>query len=179
VFWVVCMGVSGCSSIEPMVEQEPAGTVRSIAIGGFGSSDPDRQRIARHFRRELAVRLRESEAFESILLPPPPDLPADAVLVTGQLTDVSDGSDALRFLIGYGVGASSARARIELRSASGQTLVVFEDSARGVEGSSTLTSWVSSDADEVAALMAEGTADAIVRWSRGEGLEPSILGFRY
>lgn len=169
------LGSSGCSSIDPSSEQAPGGPVREIAVGGFDSSDPDRQRIARHFRRELAARLRDSEAFEAVLLPPPPRLPAGAVLITGRMIDVSDGSDALRFLIGYGLGASSVRAQIELRDAGGQMLARFEDSARARDGSMSMTPWAAgSDADEVTAAMADGTADAIVRWSRGEGLEPSL-----
>jgi hypothetical protein len=170
---LTCMGGS-CSSIDPSAEQPPAGPVREIAVGGFDSSDPDRQRIARHFRRELAARLRDSEAFEAVLLPPPPRLPADAVLVTGRMTDVSDGSDALRFLIGGGLGASSVNARIELQDAAGQTLAVFEDSRHAAQSSLSMTPWAGTDADEVAAAMADGTAEAIIRWSKGEGLEPSL-----
>lgn len=168
------MGSPGCSSIDPSAEQPPSAPVREIAVGGFDSSDPDRQRIARHFRRELALRLRESEAFEAVLIPPPSRLPADAVLVTGRVIDVSDGSDALRFLIGYGVGSSRVRARIELRDASGQMLARFDDSARAQDSPMSMSSSDAGDVDEVAATMADGTADAIVRWSRGEGLEPSL-----
>lgn len=169
------LGLIGCSSIEPSIELRPTAPVRKIAVGGFDSTDPDRLRIARHFRRELAARLRDSDAFEAVLLPPPPSLAADAVLVTGRMIEVSDPSDMLQFFLGgYGPGIGSVRARIKLQDAAGRTLARFDDNAHSGDGSSPVVPWSGSDSDEMTAAMAGGTADAIVRWSRGESLEPSL-----
>ncbi len=127
-----------------------------------------------YFRRKLAARLRDSEAFEAILLPPPSSLATDAVLVTGRMIEVSDPSDALGFFLGSNFWNGRVRARILLEDSMGRTLVEFEDSAQSDEGALPLTPGEERDADAMTAAMAGGTADAIVRWSKGEGLEPSL-----
>ncbi len=104
-------GALGCSfSITPEAVEPPPTKISTVAIGSIEAADPDRQRIVRRFRRALAAGLEDSEAFSRVLSTAPAQLPADAVLVTGRFLEVKDGSEALRFLVGYGVGSPTLRA---------------------------------------------------------------------
>ena len=124
-------GTLGCSfSITPEAVEPPPTKISPVAIGSIETADPDRQRVARRFRRALMAGLEDSEAFSRVLSTVPAQLPEDAVLVTGRFLEVDDGSEALRFLVGAGAGAPSLRARFEISDPTGRVLVSFEEDAR-------------------------------------------------
>lgn len=168
-------GMPGCSfSITPEAVEPPSSKISTVAIGSIDAADPDRQRIARRFRRALAAGLEDSEAFSHVMLPAPAQLPEDAVLVTGRFLEVSDGSEALRFLVGYGTGSPTLRARFEISDPAGRVLASFEEDARSFDGAGYAAHWNPVGTDELADDFAIETAEAIARWSRGEELDLSI-----
>ena len=138
------------------------------------ADDPDRDRIARRFRRALAIALRETKAFSNVISPAPPQLPDDAILITGHFAKVSEGSEMLRFGLGLGLGSPSLRARFEISDSTGRVLAAFEEDARSFEGTGYAAHWNPADIDELADDFAVDTAEAIARWSRGEELALSI-----
>src|SRR5512132_3884064 len=104
------------------------------AIGSIEAADPDRQRIARRFRRALAHGLEDAEPFSRVLPTAPARFPAGAALVTGRFLEVNDGSEALRFLVGAGAGSTTLRARFEMSDPTGRVLASFEEDARSYDG---------------------------------------------
>jgi Domain of unknown function (DUF4410) len=168
-------GALGCShSITPEAVEPPPTKISTVAIGLIEAADPDRQRIARRFRRALKAGLEDSEAFSRVLPTAPAQLPADAVLVTGRFLEVNDGSEALRFLVGYGLGSPTLRARFEISDPAGRVLASFEENARSFDGTGYGAHWNPIEMEDLAEDFAVETAEAIARWSRGEELDLSI-----
>jgi Domain of unknown function (DUF4410) len=168
-------GALGCShSITPEAAEPPPTKISTVAIGLIEAADPDRQRIARRFRRALTAVLEDSEAFSRVLPTAPAQLPADAVLVTGRFLEVNDGSEVLRFLIGYGLGSPTLRAHFEISDPAGRVLASFEENARSFDGAGYAAHWNPIEMEDLAEDFAVETAEAIARWSRGEELDLSI-----
>lgn len=168
-------GTLGCSfSITPEAVEPPPTKISAVAIGSIETADPDRQRVARRFRRSLMAGLEDSEAFSRVLSTVPAQLPEDAVLVTGRFLEVDDGSEALRFLVGAGAGAPSLRARFEISDPTGRVLVSFEEDAQSFDGTGYAAHWNPAGVDDLADDFAVETAEAIARWRRGEELDLSI-----
>ena len=84
------------------------------------------------------------------------------------------GSEALRFLAGYGVGSPTLRARFEISDPAGRVLASFEEDARSFDGTGYAAHWNPIEMEDLADDFAVETAEAIARWSRGEELDLSI-----
>lgn len=172
---VLSGGVAGCTfSIDTKTTEPAPADISIVAIGGIQAEDPDRDRIARRFRRTLGSALQETEAFGNVLSVAPTRLPADAVLITGYFDRISEGSEVLRFGLGLGAGSPSLRARFEISDSTGRVLAAFEEDARSFEGTGYAAHWNPADLDELADDFAVDTAEAIARWRRGEELALSI-----
>jgi hypothetical protein len=85
---------------------------------------------------------------------------------------VNDGSEAVRFLVG--AGWPTLRARFEISDPTGRILAAFEEQARTFGGTGYAAHWNPVDMDELVAGFAIETAEAIVRWSRGDELDLSL-----
>jgi hypothetical protein len=170
---VLSSGASCCSfSIAPETIESPPPRISTVAIGSIEAADPDRQRIARRFRRALTAGLEDSEVFSRVLLTAPARLAEDAVLITGWLLEVKDGSEALRFLVG--AGWPTLRARFEISDPAGRVLASFEENAMSLDGMGYAAHWNPVDMDELVDGFAVETAAAIVRWSQGDELDLSL-----
>ncbi|MBK8175275.1 MAG: DUF4410 domain-containing protein [Rhodospirillales bacterium] len=131
----------------------------------------------RRYRRALVFELVELKAFDSVLTTAPTPLPAGAVMFTGAFTDVRDGSEALRFLIGSGLGEPYAEGQFQIDDASGTELAAFSEEVRGFGGTGSSAQWNPIYVDDVIDNFARLTATAIVRWTRGKDLEPSMWSY--
>jgi Domain of unknown function (DUF4410) len=172
---VLSGGVGSCSfSINATTLEPPPPDISVIAIGGMEADDPDRDRIARRFRRTLVTSLQETEAFTRVVCPPPPRVTIDTVVITGRFVEVDDGSELLRFGLGLGAGSPSLRARFEMKDSAGRVLAAFEEDARSFERTGYAAHWNPADVDTLADDLAVNTAEAIARWRRGEELAGSI-----
>lgn len=168
-------GVVGCTfSIDTKTTEPASADISVVAIGSIQAEDPDRDRIARRFRRTLGTALQETEAFGNVLSVAPTRLPADAVLITGYFDRISEGSEVLRFGLGLGAGSPSLRARFEISDSTGRVLAAFEEDARSFKGTGYAAHWNPADLDELTDDFAVDTAEAIARWRRGEELALSI-----
>jgi len=165
------VGLSGCASISPGEEVPPSGPVKTIALGPIDTvRSPGGDRVVRRFRRLLLTKLEQSGAFEQILSPAPAALPAGSVVVSGRFTDVDQGSEILRLLIGLGAGAPELSAEFHIRDAGGRKLASFEEDVTSLQGTGYSAYRSPVYLDEMVDGFAEDAAEAIIRWSRGEGL---------
>ena len=95
---------------------------------------------------------------------------ADAVVLSGRITEVEEGSAALRFIVGMGAGQARIRGEFEIAAPDGATLAKF--SAResylggaGIGGVSML------DMDGLMKRFAETVAEATRKWATGQSPE--------
>lgn len=169
---VSALSCGGCSYSLSLQQQEPApAKISTVVIGSMVADDADHQREVRRFRRTLALDLQETGAFENVITAPPALLPADAVLVTGHVHRIGDGSEALRFAVGSGAGAPRLRVRVQVYDAKGIRLAAFAQSARNFDGTGYSAHWNPIYLDDLVDELAAQTASAIVRWREGRPID--------
>ncbi len=180
VLMVAAAGMTGGCGTDITAEREvpPPGEIAVLVIGAIEADDPHWERVARQFRRALVEhlqeRLDERNSSIKVVSRRPARLAADATVVSGRFTDVDDGSEALRFLIGVGLGALGLEAHFEIRDANGALLAAFAEEATSRDGTGMGSHWSPIYTEDLVDGFANKASGAIDRWSRGEPLEPSI-----
>ena len=174
---VVAIAAAGCSSTTVTPEEVllPPETARTIAVGEIEAGPERWKRLVRFYRKGLVRGLRESEAFDTILDPAPRDPLPGSITVSGKITDVDEGSEPARFLVGYGLGSAEVAGRFEIAAVGSERLAVFEQREVSTEGTGQGAHWNPVYVEDMMEQLGEETALTIIRWRDGEGLEPSIL----
>jgi hypothetical protein len=142
-----------------------------VIIGSIVADDADHQREVRRFRRVLAETLRDDGAFENVIAMTPAAVPPEAVLVTGHIHRIGDGSETLRFTVGYGAGAPRLRVRLEIFDVDGVRLAAFAQSARSFSGTGYSAHLKPVYLDDLVDDLAQRSALAIVRWKEGRPID--------
>jgi len=173
---VVAFAAAGCASttVTPEEVLSPPETARTIAVGEIEAGPERWKRLARFYRKGLVRGLRESEAFDTVLDPAPRNPLPGSITVSGRITDVDEGSEPARFLIGYGLGSAEVAGRFEIAAAGRERLAVFEQRQVSTEGTGQGAHWNPVYVEDIMEQLGEETALTIIRWRDGEGLEPSI-----
>lgn len=146
-------------------------TYQHLAVGEIGVVDELWEGHLPFLRRGLKDRLQEKGEFGTILDPAPDTLPPNTLLVTGQVTNVEKGNEALRLLIGFGAGAESISGDFALYDESGTQLGAFQ-SNKSYAGGVGIGGVDLMEMDDLMQKLGEETADAIIRWTKGEPLLP-------
>ena len=167
---------AGCSSTTFTPEEvlSPPETARTIAVGEIEAGPERWKRLARFFRSGLVRGLRESEAFDAVLEWAPASPLPGSITVSGKITDVDEGSEPARFLVGFGVGSAEVAGRFEIAAVGSERLAVFEQRQVSTEGTGQGAHWNPVYVEDLMEQLGEETALTIIRWRDGEGLEPSI-----
>jgi hypothetical protein len=173
---VVAFAAAGCSSttVTPEEVLSPPETARTIAVGEIEAVPERWKRLVRFYRKGLVRGLRESEAFDTILDPAPRDPLPGSITVSGKITDVDEGSEPARFLVGYGLGSAEVAGRFEIAAVGSERLAVFEQRQVSTEGTGQGAHWNPVYVEDMMEQLGEETALTIIRWRDGEGLEPPI-----
>ncbi len=178
-YWVLALLLAvlaaACTTgeVTPQAEVKPAQPVRIVAVGEIKTGDELWRRLAWAFRAALVHELRESEAFEGVLYPAPRALPPGAVIISGTITDVDEGSETWRFLIGNGVCAATVAGRFTVADREGRSLIILDQRVHA-PGSSGMRAHIDPlYMEDVMDTLGRDTAEAVVRWARGESIEPS------
>lgn len=169
---VVAFGAAGCSSttVTPEEVPPPPETERTISVGEIEAGPERWKRLVRYFRNGLVRRLIESEAFDTVhYLTPESPLPG-SIIVSGRITDVDEGSELARFLVGFGIGNAEVAGRFEIAAPGSESLAVFEQRQVSSVGGHWNPAYLEDRMEE----FGEETALTVIRWRDGEDLEPSI-----
>jgi hypothetical protein len=160
--------LSGCTgtTVRPsMTHQEVPKTYSTVAVGQITGSDELWHNYTIEIHRELAAELIASQAFSQVLDPAPTPAPADALLLSGHITDVHKGSAAARWMVGMGAGRAYLTAEFELKDASGSQLGTYSvrktyAGGAGIGGAGFV------DMDDLAKKLGKEAADSLANWAK-------------
>ena len=172
---LVVFAAAGCSTATVVPEEVwPAPEQARTVVVGEIEAGPERwKRLARFLRNGLVRRLLESEAFEIVLSPAPENLPPGSITVSGRITDVEEGSEPARFLVGMGFGRAEVAGRFEIAAAGSERLAVFDQRQASSGGTGQGAHWNPVYVEDLMEQLGEETALTVIRWRDGESLEPS------
>ncbi|MCP1336970.1 DUF4410 domain-containing protein [Futiania mangrovi] len=165
--------LAGCTTttVTPEYVSKPQEPATGVAIGELTADNELWALYLPYLRAGLVAELRESNAFAQVYDPAPETLPAQTVLLTGRLTEVDRGNRAARWIIGFGAGRAKARGAFEIGGTDGTSLAKFESwkaysGGAGIGGADFL------DMEDLVQELGKETAGSVVRWSKGQPLEP-------
>jgi hypothetical protein len=165
-------GMAGCTAknFNPQISTFPTRHYASVAIGDIGIYDLHYDYLLAFFRRGFVDTIRQKQVFETVEDPAPAPLPESSLLLTGRITAVDEGNEALRWLIGMGAGKAIAKGTFVLSDASGRTLSKFEAQESYSEGAGVGGVGVIGVEGLMKAL-GETIALRTIQWSKGEPLQ--------
>jgi hypothetical protein len=171
---VAVFAAAGCSSatVTPEDVRPPTATVRTIAVGEIEAGPERWKRLVRFFRNGLVRRLLESEAFDTVLYSAPKSPLPGSITVSGRITDVDEGSEAARLLVGMGFGSAEVAGRFEIAAAGSERLAVFEQRQVSTGGTGRDAHWNPVYVEDLIEQLGEETASTIIRWRDGQDLQP-------
>jgi len=140
-----------------------------VVVGDIESGVAPAAGLAPFFRQGLLNGLRDQSAITRVVDGTAEPLPAEAVLVTGALTEVDLGNAAARIIIGFGAGAQSISGKFDLADVDGTSLGSFS-SSQNYQGGAGIGGISHISMEELAERFGNSVAAAIARWMRGEPL---------
>jgi len=174
---VVMLGVvtAACSTttVQRDMLQMAARTYPVVVVGDLNSGDQTWQGYVAQARKGLDTKLSDSKAFMQVVDPMSNPVPANAVIVTGKITEADKGNTAARWLIGFGAGKAHITGEFQLVEPNGTVLGKFSvrkaySGGAGIGGANLL------DMDDLAKQLGEETANAIVAWSKTGNLQSKM-----
>jgi hypothetical protein len=117
----------GCTftHVQPAFVTAPPQQYAVITVGAITTADTLWTPLMPHFRRGLLQGLRELQTFDTVLDATAGTVVPSSVVLSGQITAVDKGSEALRWFVGHGAGRAQVRGQFMLSTASGTPLTVF------------------------------------------------------
>ena len=168
---VVLLGACTTTTITPeLVRPAPEQNIDTVVVADLTSADERLNLYIPHLRQGLVARLREAD-FREVIVDSASPAPPAAIVISGKLTEIDNGSTAARGISGFGAGRASARGTFESKDAGGATLARFE-SRKAYSGGAGLCVANLLDMDDLVRKLGEETANSLIRWSNGEPLEP-------
>ena len=141
-----------------------------MALGQLTATNDTWQASLPYFRLGFTQRLRELKGFDTIVDTTTTPPPSGAIVVSGQVLEMSEGSRAARLLIGFGAGSARLRASFEFHDAAGKVLAQFEGN-KSYAGDLGIGGVDAADMNTLMSQFGAQTAQAVLRWSRGPSLE--------
>src|SRR5262249_37422746 len=112
---VLLASLTGCAGTFSAVTPQGAAADRSpdppkvLVIRDIRVTDPTWEPYKPSFSMGVREWIMKNGASLQVVTEPSPELPTDSIVLSGALTEVDNGSAALRFWVGMGAGQSKAR----------------------------------------------------------------------
>jgi hypothetical protein len=163
-------GACTTATVNTETVTKPAENYTSVALGAINAPDPVTASYVTFFREGFAKRIAEVKSFDTVVDPAPAEIPPATLLVSGDITEADKGSEALRFVIGFGAGRARVSGKFKIDGAHQTQLAEFElkkaySGGLGIGGPDFL------DFKDVIEKFGAETADVVTRWSRGKDLD--------
>ncbi|HTY93546.1 MAG TPA: DUF4410 domain-containing protein [Steroidobacteraceae bacterium] len=148
-----------------MNHQDVVKTYNTVVVGDIAATDELWHGYAVEVRRELASQLIAARAFSQVLDQSPATLPADAVLISGRITEVDKGSAAARWIVGFGAGRAHISAEFQLKDTTGAQIGTYSvrktyAGGAGIGGAGLL------DMDDLAKKLGDASAESLNQWEK-------------
>jgi hypothetical protein len=142
----------------------------TIALGEVTVEDSAWQKLVPYFRLGFTQRLQELNGSLPVVETVSTPVPPDAAVVSGQIIQATEGSEALRLVIGMGAGSARVSGEFEIRDAAGNHLAQFKTSSR-YSGGIGFGGIGEADVNAMMSKMGAKAADAAWHWSKGQPME--------
>jgi hypothetical protein len=171
--FLVLFLVTGCTfgGVTPIsVAPSPPKRPPALIIGEVQAANPTWSSAPMHFRGRAYDWLVKNLSFDTVLTEPPPEPIAGSITVTGTITELDEGSTALRLFVGMGAGQAQAKGEFRIVGYDGAELVRFQ-ARRSYLGGAGIGGAGFLDMDELVRRLAETVMEMTVNWSRGQPLD--------
>ena len=168
---LVALAAAGCQTrtVAPAADRAVKRSYTTVVVGDITPLYPEWKRLVRFYKEGLAQKLTESEAFDRVLYPAPVSLPADAIVVEGVIDGVDEGSEFIRMLIANNASRATVQGQFRVVDGSDRMLAEFRQE-RVSDGSTVHDDQIY--VEDLAGQFGRDTAAVVIRWSRGQELEP-------
>ena len=165
--------LAGCAAdrTELKLQAAPPPRGKTVLVDAFVPAEPAWERLARRLRSRLADDLNQTGEV-TLITAQQGSLPAQRPLVlSGELVEADAGSEAVRFLVGMGLGNASLRAHVRIVDATnGQPVLEFDQTRTSRAGSGLGAHWNPTDMDNEIDALAAAAAETVTRWLNGQTL---------
>jgi hypothetical protein len=163
--------IAGCSteSVQSTNVEKPT-RAYTIALGDITAKDDRWQNLLPYLRLGFTQRLQELNGSRRVADVGAAPVPPDAAVVSGQITQATEGSAALRDLIGFGAGQARVNADFEIRDPAGNLLAQFKAS-KSFTGDLGFGGFGDADVNAMMSKLGAQAAEAAWHWSKGEPIE--------
>jgi hypothetical protein len=164
---------AGCTfgGVTPIsVAPPPTTRPTTLIIGEIQISNAAWAAAPLHFRGRAYDWLAKNRSFDRVLTEPPAAPIAESITLTGTITELDEGSAALRLFVGMGAGQAQAKGEFRILGPDGADLVRFQ-ARRSYLGGAGIGGAGFLDLDELVRRLAETVTEMTVNWSRGEPLD--------
>ncbi|NKB50164.1 MAG: DUF4410 domain-containing protein [Alphaproteobacteria bacterium] len=165
--------VTGCttSTITPDLVTKPPQTYGTVVVGDITLKGELWQNLVPHFKDGMLKTLKESDAFANAVVLSEGTPPSDAIIVSGEITNVDEGNAAARAIIGFGAGRARAGGSFNISDSEGVALARF-GARQAYSGGAGIGGFNLLSMEQLLSKLGEATAGSVIRWSKGEPLEP-------
>ncbi|MCA0340570.1 MAG: DUF4410 domain-containing protein [Proteobacteria bacterium] len=160
-----------CSTdvVVTLVKPPPASPAQLI-LGDIEAEDPEARRLARFMREALLDRLLRAEAFAVIYDRDARGADGNALVLEGVLTEADAGSEALRFVVGSGLGRPYLAAAFRVLDREGAAQAAFLTTSNELGPTGLSGHWRPLSMEDLARDLGRTAADAVVLWSKEKRL---------
>ena len=170
---VALLIVTGCTTttITPELVTKPPQTYSTVAIGEITMKGELWHNLIPHFKQGMLTKLKESNVFAKTVALDAGSIPQDAIIVSGEINEVNEGSAAARFIIGFGAGRARAQGNFQIHDTNGEALARF-GAREAYSGGAGIGGATFVSMEQLLSKLGESTAGSVIRWSKGEPLKP-------
>lgn len=168
----IALVASACTfpTVTPEMITAPPRMPSTVVVGDINSEDKLWEYLVPHFKRGLVERLNEKKLFLAVKETAAEVGDREAVVVTGQITEVDKGSAALRFIVGFGAGRAKVSGSFEIKDLGGKTLARFSGGESyaggvGIGGAGFI------DMEDLMRRFGATVGDTVARWVKGDKIE--------
>jgi hypothetical protein len=166
---VMFAGACTTVTVTPEAAAPPNQAYHAVVVAISGAKTPQLEQLDPYFKEGLLRRLRELNAFNTILEAPAAPTSPDTLLVSGTVTGADKGDEALRWLVGMGAGREHVTAELELRTSDGKSLGTLKirkaySGGMGIGGAGFI------GMEGLTTQVGEQAAQTLMDWSRGKNI---------